>query len=231
MNPGHVVSDDEWLTSRKQLLIKDKGLTQLRDELSQQRRMLPWVPVDTAYRFIGPNGECDFAALFADHQQLIIYHFMMGVDWQEGCPSCSWWADNFNGIAVHLQHRDIAFAAVSNAPISAIEKYRHRMGWDFRWFSAVDSKFSKDLKVTFDETEKAAQSMFYNFRDTDWFTEELPGVSVFARDDAGKIYHTYSTYSRGLDSLNGAYQYIDLTPAGRNEENGMSWLRRHDQYE
>ena len=157
---------------------------------------------------------------------------MLGPEWEEGCPSCSFWADNFNGIDIHLAHRDISFLAVSRAAYEKIEAYKQRMGWDFKWVSSLGNDFNFDLGVSFTAEEKEADEITYNYLKQPYIIDELPGISVFYQDEQGDIFHTYSTYSRGLDILNGAYNYIDLSPKGRDEENGiMHWLRRHDQYE
>ncbi len=231
MENHRVASHDEWLEKRLQLLKKEKELTRLRDELSSLRRQLPWVAVVKNYRFTDGNGTHSLSDLFGNCSQLIVYHFMFGPDWDEGCTSCSWWADNLNGLDVHLAHRDIAFAAISRAPIEKLDAYRERLGWTFRWLSSNGNDFNFDYRVSFDDQAKSDNRIHYNYVDQDGFMDELPGVSVFAKDAAGHVHRTYSTYSRGLDILNGAYHLIDLTPAGRNEENGMSWLRRHDSYE
>ena len=226
----NVVAKDQWLEQRKSLLNKEKALTRLRDEINKERQQLPWVLVENEYIFKGTNANHTLSELFGNHSQLIVQHFMFGSDWAEGCTSCSFWADNYNGTEKHLAARDIAFATISNAPLDRLQAYAERLGWSFPWYSAEGTSFGLDFNVTFDDSAKQKNQIDYNYKTQNWYTEELPGVSVFARDEAGKIYHTYSTYSRGLDSLNGAYHYIDLTPRGRNEDNGMSWLRRNDDY-
>ncbi len=232
MTTHTVVSQQDWLKARKALLEKEKAFTRLRDQLSEERRQLPWVKVEKNYIFEGPQGKQDLSALFDGKTQLMIYHFMLGPDWEEGCPSCSFWADNFNGIDIHLAHRDIAFLAVSRAGLEKIEAYRRRMGWSFKWVSSLNSDFNYDFGVSFTPEQKAADEITYNYLKQAYFIDELAGVSVFFKDEQGDIFHTYSTYSRGLDILNGAYNYIDLSPKGRDEEEGiMHWLRRHDQYE
>jgi len=231
MNTHTVVSQEEWLEARQELLVKEKEFTRLRDQLSQQRRSLPWVKIEKNYVFEGADRQLNLSDLFAGKSQLIIYHFMFGPDWDEGCPSCSFWADNFDGIDIHLAHRDITFLAVSRAEYRKLEAYKQRMGWSFNWLSSLHSDFNYDFSVSFTDEEKAKNETFYNYRKQAYFVDELAGVSVFYKDDQGDIYHTYSTYSRGVDILNGAYNYIDLSPKGRDETNGMSWLRRHDQYE
>lgn len=230
MTKHTIANREQWLQQRKSLLQKEKELTRLRDELSRERRQLPWLPVDKDYAFTDATGTHTLADIFGDCSQLVVYHFMFGPNWEEGCTSCSWWADNYNGVDIHLKHRDIALVAVSSAPYKKLAAYRQRLGWNFRWLSSGDSDFNTDYHVSFGESAKADNRIHYNYVDQNWYMDELPGVSVFAKDESGKVHHTYSTYSRGLDMLNGAYQLIDLTPAGRNEDNGMSWLRRNDDY-
>lgn len=229
--PTHkAVSEQEWLTARKALLVKEKELTRLRDQISEERRKLPWVKVEKEYVFEGPDGTETLSDLFDGQSQLVIYHFMYGPDWDEGCPSCSFWADNFDGIDIHLKHRDITFLAISRADYKTLEAYKRRMGWRFKWVSSQNSDFNYDFQVSFTPEQKEKNETTYNYREQPYFIDELPGVSVFFKDEQGNIFHTYSAYARGLDMLNGAYNYIDLTPKGRDEESGMSWVRRHDQY-
>jgi len=231
MNNHDVVSQEEWLIARKKLLAKEKEFTRLRDQLSAERRALPWVKVEKDYTFEGEEGQQNLADLFGNTSQVMIYHFMLGPDWDEGCPSCSFWADNFNGIDIHLAHRDITFLAVSRGAYEKLAAYKKRMGWSFKWMSSLNSDFNYDLGVSFSSEEKEDTNITYNYREQPYFMDELPGVSVFYKNELGEIFHTYSTYSRGLDILNGAYNYIDLSPKGRDEEDGiMNWLRRHDQY-
>ena len=228
-----VVSQQEWVQARKALLAREKRFTRERDELSRQRRALPWVKVSKQYTFEGANGKLSFPDLFAGRSQLVVYHFMFGPDWDEGCPSCSFWADNFAGIPIHLAHRDVSLVAVSLAPYEKIAAYLRRMGWSFPWVSSFGSDFNFDYGVSFTPQQVEAGSGVYNYNGEGGY-EEMPGVSVFYRDEAGDIFHTYSTYARGLDMLNGAYHYLDLVPKGRDEANlpwSMAWLRRHDQYE
>jgi predicted dithiol-disulfide oxidoreductase (DUF899 family) len=222
----------EWLTARRELLAKEKDLNRRRDELAEQRRALPWVPVDKEYRFEGPNGEAGLPDLFDGRSQLLVYHFMFGPDWEEGCPSCSFWADSFDGVAVHLAHRDVSLVVVSRAPYPKLAAYKSRMGWTFPWFSSSDSDFNFDFHVSF-TPEQQAGGAEYNFVPVDQPGEELPGISAFARDESGAVFHTYSSYARGLDPFNGAYQLLDLAPKGRDEGDlawPMAWLRRHDTY-
>jgi len=230
-NP-RVVSHDQWLSERVAFMVKEKEFTRLRDELSRQRRELPWEKVTKSYVFDGPRGKETLAELFDGRSQLVVYHFMFSPSWSEGCKSCSFWADNFNGIDIHLAHRDITFLAVSRAPLSKLEAYKKRMGWSFKWVSAGESGFSQDLNVSFDPEAVKDGTASYNYGTGLPVQEEMPGVSVFYKDPDGDVYHTYSTYSRGIDLMNGAYNYIDLTPRGRDEGGAiMSWLRRRDQYQ
>ena len=228
-----VVSKDKWITARKVLLQKEKEFTALRDQLSQQRRDLPWVAVDKEYVFDGPNGKETLSDLFDGRSQLIIYHFMYDPNWNVGCPSCSFWADNFNGIVLHLNQRDVTMIAVSRAPYNKIDEYKKRLGWDFKWVSSYATDFNFDYHVSFTKEELEKKEAFYNFIIQDPYESEQPGVSVFYKDPSGKIFHTYSAYSRGIDILNNAYNYLDLVPKGRDEDGydfPMAWVRRHDEY-
>jgi predicted dithiol-disulfide oxidoreductase (DUF899 family) len=233
METHKIVSRDEWVEARMQHLKQEKELTRLRDELSAQRRDLPWVRVDKDYVFEGPDGKIGLPELFGDKSQLIVQHFMFGPDWDAGCKSCSFWADNFNGIVVHLQQRDIAFVVVSQAPFGRIEEYRERMGWGFNWVSSFGTQFNHDYNVSFTPEETAAGDVYYNYKPRKTSMTELPGISVFFKDAQGNVFHTYSCYERGLDMMNAGYHYIDLVPHGRNEV-GLSfpqaWVRRHDEY-
>lgn len=229
-----VVSHDEWLAARKEHLLKEKEFTRLRDQLSHQRRELPWERVEKKYIFEATKGKESLSQLFAGRSQLIVYHFMFPPSWSEGCPSCSFWADNFNGIIVHLNHRDVTMVAVSKAPIDKLEGYKKRMGWTFKWVSSLDTDFNRDYQVSFTPEEMQKGEMYYNYTASKFPMEEAPGISVFFQDTDGGIFHTYSSYSRGLDMLNGAYHYLDLVPKGRDEDNlsyHMAWLRRHDKYD
>lgn len=234
IQPPRVVSHEQWVTERVAFMAREKELTRLRDELSRQRRALPWEQVTKSYVFDGPGGRQTLADLFENRSQLVVYHLMFGPDWDEACKSCSFWADNFNGIDIHLAHRDITFLAISRAPLAKLEAYRKRMGWTFRWVSSGQSDFNYDFGVSFDPKAAKSGEACYNYATGVRVGEEMPGVSVFHKNENGEIYHTYSAYSRGIDLLNGAYNYIDLTPKGRDEEglkDPMAWLRRHDQYE
>ncbi|PCI42626.1 MAG: thioredoxin [Moraxellaceae bacterium] len=229
-----VVSRSEWLVARKELLSKEKEFTRLRDELSRERRELPWVKVDREYTFDAEGGQETLGDLFGRCSQLVVYHFMFGPDWEEGCPSCSFWADNFNNIPIHLQHRDVAFAAISRGPLKKLIDYKKRMGWGFKWVSSLESEFNQDYHVSFPSDKEEQGDVYYNYHMTKFPMKEAPGVSVFLKDNDGNIFHTYSCYSRGLDMLNSAYHHIDLTPKGRDEDDlpfSMAWVRRHDRYE
>jgi len=227
-----ITTADNWRVSRLALLKKEKELTQLKDEVAQARRELPWVEVHELYRFTDANGSYTLPDLFGSKSQLVVYHFMFGADWQEGCNSCSLWADNFERLDCHLAARDIAFVAISSAQSEKLEHFKKRMGWTFRWLSCAGSTFNHDLSVTFEKKENQPNMISYNYREQPWFTEELPGVSVFVKNDEGQVFHTYSTYSRGLDILNSAYNFIDLTPKGRDEDGkAMYWVKLRDQYD
>jgi len=222
----------EWRAARLALLAREKELNRLRDELAAERRRLPWVRLDKRYEFDGPDGRVLMRDLFGAYSQLIVYHFMFGPGWGEGCSLCSFWADSFNAMPVHLAHRDTALVAVSRAPFPEIEAYRQRMGWSFRWYSSMSSDFNYDFGVSATPDQRIRGGE-HNFRHVDRLMEEAPGLSVFATTDQGEIFHTYSTYSRGLDAINSGYQLLDLTPKGRDEQGlpwTMAWVRRHDAY-
>lgn len=225
-----VATMEEWMAARVEHLAAEKAFTRQRDELSRQRRALPWVEITAGYVFDTPGGPVPLSELFGTHHQLLVYHFMMGPDWVEGCPSCSFWADNFDGVDVHLAHRDTALVAVSRAPIDEIEAYKRRMGWTFRWVSSAPSRFNFDMGVSFDPGDDTAT---YNFGTQTNYGEESPGMSAFYRQDDGRVFLTYQTFSRGLDMINGAYHMLDLTARGRDEDGldwSMAWLHRHDAY-
>jgi predicted dithiol-disulfide oxidoreductase (DUF899 family) len=228
-----VVSKAEWLAARKELLTKEKEFTRLRDELSRRRREMPWEKVDKNYVFEGSTGKQTLAELFDGRSQLVVYHFMFGPGWKEGCPSCSFLADTFDGARVHMAQRDITFAVVSRATRPEIETFQKRMGWKFPWFSSFGSDFNPDYQVSASKDEVATGKVYYNYDLTEFPSEERPGLSVFYKNEAGEIFHTYSAYARGLDILLTAYNYIDLTPKGRNEDGlsfPMAWVRHHDRY-
>jgi predicted dithiol-disulfide oxidoreductase (DUF899 family) len=223
-----VVAHDEWLETRKQLLAKEKEFTRARDELTRQRQALPWEAVEKDYRFEGPTGEETLAALFDGRSQLIVYHFMFAPKDEAGCHGCSFWADNFNPNVIHLNARDVSFAAVSRAPFQKLEAYRRRMGWDFHWVSSGGTDFNFDYGVSF--TLDQQEEDIYNYGSLAPRIADREGLSVFARDEE-QIFHTYSAYARGIDLVNTAYNYLDLVPKGRDEgDRGQSWVRRHDEY-
>ncbi|WP_332762142.1 thioredoxin family protein [Pseudomonas koreensis] len=226
-----VVSRKEWLAARQQHLAQEKAFTRERDRLSAERRALPWVRVDKDYHFQGPNGELKLTDLFGKHSQLIVYHFMFAKDWQQGCQGCSFLSDHIDGANQHLTHHDVAVVAVSHAPFSEFQDFKKRMGWKFDWVSSEGCDFNYDYGVCAHTADVAAGTATYNYEKTDSAEEEMPGLSVFYRNDQGEIFHTYSTYARGLDMLVGAYHYLDLTPKGRNEDEIMEWVRHHDRYE
>jgi predicted dithiol-disulfide oxidoreductase (DUF899 family) len=233
MDRHHVVSQEAWTQARKELLAKEKEFTRLRDELSRARRELPWVRVDKTYVFEGVNGKATLADLFEGRSQLIVYHFMFDPAWEAGCKSCSFWADNFNGIIVHLNHRDASMVAISRASYEKLASYRARMGWSFKWVSSLGNDFNRDYHVTHTPEELAKGDTYYNYTRQKPYASEAPGISVFFRDADGAVFHTYSCYARGLDMLNGAYHYLDLLPKGRDEVSlhfHSEWLRRHDEY-
>ena len=230
---GHrVVSHDEWLAARAAFLAKEKEFSRLRDELSRERRELPWEAVTGNYSFEGPTGKQTLAELFDGRSQLVVYHFMFHPDWDAGCKHCSFWADNFDRIVVHLNHRDVTMIAVSRAPYAKLAAYRQRMGWSFKWVSSLESDFNFDYGVSFTPEELESKQAFYNFAVQNPGHPEREGASVFYRDSDGKIFHTYSTYARGIDMVNTAYHYLDLVPKGRDEGGrNQFWVRRHDEYD
>jgi predicted dithiol-disulfide oxidoreductase (DUF899 family) len=227
-----IVSQEEWVEARKKYLLKEKEFTRLRDELTEQRRELPWVKVDKNYVFDAPGGKQTLSDLFGGKSQLIIYHFMFGPGWEEGCPSCSFLSDHTDGSVVHLANRDVSFVAVSRAPLSQIQAFQKRMGWRFKWVSSLESDFNFDYQVSFPK-EKTEEGVYYNYKVQPFGSEEGPGLSVFYKNASGEIFHTYSAYGRGLDLLIGAYNYLDLVPKGRDEASlpwTMAWVRHHDRY-
>lgn len=228
-----IVSHEEWITARKELLKKEKEATRLLDQLSAERRKLPWVKVDKKYVFDTPGGKTTLADLFAGRSQLVIYHFMFGPDWQEGCPSCSFVSDHFDGTLPHLAARDVTLAVVSHAPLAKIEAFKKRMGWRFKWVSSHGGDFNADFHVSFTKEDLAKGKVYYNYTMQEFPSAEAPGLSVFYKNAAGDVFHTYSTYGRGLDMLMGTYRILDLAPKGRDEDNlefSMEWVRYHDRY-
>jgi predicted dithiol-disulfide oxidoreductase (DUF899 family) len=235
MESHRVVSRNQWIEERKALLAREKEFTQLRDQLSHARRDLPWVRVDKDkdYVFDGAGGKQTLAELFAGRQQLIVYHLMFDPSWEEACSRCSFWADNFNGVLVHLNQRDVSLVAISRAPFAKLAAFQKRMGWSFNWVSSFANDFNHDYHVSFAPEQLAQGEVIYNYRLVKNSMSERPGISVFYKDPGGTIFHTYSCYARGLDMLNVAYHYLDLTPKGRDEEElpfPMAWVRYHDAY-
>jgi predicted dithiol-disulfide oxidoreductase (DUF899 family) len=227
-----VVAQEEWLAARKQLLRKEKEFTRFRDQLSAERRELPWVRVEKEYVFDAPGGKETLADLFDGRSQLMVYHFMFGPGWEQGCPSCSFVSDHIDGANWHLPRRDVTLVAVSRAPLSEIEAFKRRMGWRFTWVSSYGSDFNYDFHVSFTKDQLAQGKVEYNYDTVEGY-DELPGLSVFYKDENGAVFHTYSAYARGLDMLIGAYNYLDLAPKGRDEAalpSTMEWVRHHDRY-
>jgi predicted dithiol-disulfide oxidoreductase (DUF899 family) len=229
-----VVSRDRWIAARKALLAREKELTHLRDQIARERRALPWERVEKNYVFDVPEGRRSLAELFEGRRQLLVQHFMLGPGWEQGCPSCSFMADHADGMTVHLAHRDTTFVAISRAPLGEIQRFRQRMGWQFKWVSSNANDFNFDFGVSFTPEEKAKNEVTYNYGKQLFESEELPGISVFYKDDAGDVFHTYSTYRRGVEVMMGTYNLLDLTPKGRDERDvpyKMEWVRHHDRYE
>jgi len=232
--PHKVVSRQEWIKARKELLAREKQLTREADAVADARRALPWVRVEKNYVFDSPSGKHTLADLFGGRSQLIVYHFMFGPDWKEGCPSCSFLMDHTDPTLVHLAQRDVSFVAVSRAPISKIEPFKKRMGWRFNWVSACDTDFNYDFHVSFTPEQKAKGKVEYNFDMVEFPSAEAPGISVFYRDQNGEIFHTYSSYARGTETGVSTYRYLDLVPKGRDEDRlpfTMAWVRHHDRYD
>ncbi len=233
MDRPRIVSRDEWLVARKAHLAREKEFTRLRDQLSAERRNLPWVKVEKPYVFDGPDGKETLADLFDGRSQLIVIHFMLGPGWEEGCKSCSFRADHFDGMVVHLNARDVTLLAVSRAPLPQIEAFKRRMGWRFKWVSSYGNDFNYDYHVSFTKDEIAKGKVYYNYDMQEFPSEEAPGHSVFYKDATGAIFHTYSGYARGCDMLIGTYNYLDLVPKGRDEDAlafTLAWVRHHDRY-
>ena len=229
-----VVAHDAWLSARAAFLEKEKEFTRLRDELSRRRRELPWERVDKSYVFDGPNGKETLSQLFQGRSQLLVYHFMFNPESNEGCKHCSFWADHYDATTIHLNHRDVTLVVISRAPLAKIEPFRRRMGWRFKWLSSLDSDFNHDFHASFTPEQVQAGAAYYNYATTPMAMADREGLSVFFRDESGAVFHTYSCYARGIDMLNGAYQFIDLTPKGRDEdgpEGPQAWVRYHDRYE
>jgi predicted dithiol-disulfide oxidoreductase (DUF899 family) len=232
---GHpnVVSHVDWLAARSEFLTKEKEFTRLRDELSRQRRTLPWEKVEKRYQFDSTKGRVTLANLFDGRSQLIVYHFMFAPGWQEGCQSCSYWADHFDGSTIHLANRDTTLAVISRARLAEIEAFKKRMGWKFPWVSSFGSDFNFDYHVSFTPEERSSGKVYYNYVNDEFPPDEGPGASVFAKDATGEVFHTYSTYGRGIDILNGTYNLLDLVAEGRVEVGlafSMAWVRHHENY-
>ncbi len=228
-----VVPHEAWIAARKEFLKKEKEFTRQRDEISRLRRELPWEKVEKRYEFSGPSGKLALADLFGRHSQLIVYHFMLGPGWKEGCPSCSYLADHFDGTTIHLANRDVAFAVISHAPIAEIETFKKRMGWKFNWYSSHDSDFNYDYQVSQSHEEEGKPQVYYNYEMMAFPATERPGLSVFSKDASGHVFHTYSSYARGLDMFIGTYHFLDTVPKGRDEadlKHSMAWVRHHDKY-
>jgi len=231
MENPKVVSHQEWLKARLELLAAEKELMRQRDALTHRRMAMPWERVEKDYVFDTLEGRRTLADLFEGRRQLLVQHFMLGPGWEQGCPSCSFMADHTDGMNVHLRHRDITMLAVSRAPLAEIERFRQRMGWQFKWVSSHGSDFNHDFHVSF-TPEEAKGEVYYNYAMQPFECEELPGISVFYRDDAGEVFHTYSAYRRGAEAMMGTYSLVDLTPKGRDERDGpMAWVRHHDRYD
>ncbi|QJE99042.1 DUF899 domain-containing protein [Luteolibacter luteus] len=229
-----IVSEQEWIAARKLLLEKEKESFRVRDQLAEARRALPWVKVEKDYVFEGPQGKVKLADLFAGHSQLLVYHFMFGPDWKEGCPSCSFVSDHFAGSLPHLAARDVSLAVVSRAPFAKIAEFKKRMGWDFTWVSSYGGDFNGDYHVSFSDEQLAKGKVDYNYTLQEFPSAEAPGISVFYKDEDGSIYHTYSSYDRGVETVMSTYAILDLMPKGRDEGSfdfPMAWVRYHDAYE
>lgn len=229
-----VVTRDRWIAERKTLLAHEKELTQLRDRIAAERRALPWVRLEQDYVFDTVDGPRKLSELFQGRRQLLVQHFMFGPGWEQGCKSCSFMADHLDSAAIHLAHRDITLLAVSRAPLAQIQAFRQRMGWQFAWASSHGSDFNRDFHVSFTPADRVDGEVYYNFHMTPFPQEEAPGISIFYKDDAGQVFHTYSTFGRGVEVMMGTYNLVDLTPKGRDEDGlayTMEWVRHHDRYE
>ncbi|BBH23100.1 hypothetical protein Back11_44450 [Paenibacillus baekrokdamisoli] len=227
MENHRVLPRDQWIEARKELLRKEKEFTKLRDELTQQRRDLPWEAVSKSYTFDGSEGKMSLADLFDGRSQLVVYHFMFDPSWDQGCKHCSFWADHYSGMIPHLNHRDVSFVCISRAPVQKLEAFKKRMGWSFPWFSSQHTDFNFDFQASFMEEKTSNKEAFYNYTLQNPMSTDREGVSVFYRDEKGNIFHTYSTYARGIDMMNITYQFLDLVPQGRQDDRG---LRHRDQY-
>lgn len=229
-----VVSHDEWMKARSEFMREEKRFTRLHDELNEKRRALPWEKVEKQYAFDGPDGPVTLPDLFGGKGQLIVWHFMFGPEWKEGCSHCSCWADTFNAVAVHLRARDTTMAAISLAPLPALESFKKRMGWTFLWVSSARTDFNYDFQASARPEELAAGKVLYNYQVIRPFSDQMHGCSAFIKDESGQTYHTYSTYARGVEALNGVFHYLDITAKGRDEDwskgDTSNWIRHHDKY-
>jgi predicted dithiol-disulfide oxidoreductase (DUF899 family) len=227
-----VVSHEDWIKARTALLKKEKEFTHLREELAEQRRALPWETVERAYVFDAPGGKETLSDLFANRSQLVIYQFMFPPEWEEGCKHCSYWADHYDGMLPHLKQRDVSFVVVSRAPVQKLEQFKKRMGWGFKWVSSGATDYNYDYQASFRQGDTASGRVFYNYEPVDMRMTDREGISVFYKDAGGEIFHTYSTYARGIDAVNPTYQFLDLVPKGRDEKPDppQKWVRHHDRY-
>jgi predicted dithiol-disulfide oxidoreductase (DUF899 family) len=234
MQAHKTASREEWLEARRALLAKEKAHLRAHDEIARLRREMPWVAVDKTYVFEGPDGKETLSDLFAGRSQLIVKHFMLGPGWQEGCVGCSFGADQTQGSLIHLINHDVMYVAISRAPYGEIAPFHKRMGWPFKWVSSHGNDFNFDYNVSFTEADRARGKVFYNYEEQPYVSDEMPGLSVFAKDDAGRIFHTYSVFARGTEDVGTVYGFLDITPKGRNEPPGgnlTAWVRHHDKYD
>jgi predicted dithiol-disulfide oxidoreductase (DUF899 family) len=234
MNNNKIVSDTEWVEARKQLLMKEKAFSKQRDELTKLRRQLPWRKIEADYEFEGANGKQRLSALFGEQSQLIVYHFMFGPDWTEGCRICSLLSDHYDPLVVHLKARDVSLVTISNAPYEKLAAFKRRMGWSFDWLSSVNNPFNRDFGVSFTQQEMDEGTMMYNYQLGKFPSTECPGISSFYKNPQDEVFHTYSAYARGLENFLGIYNFLDIVPKGRDEDGlsyGMEWVRYHDRYD
>lgn len=234
MTEHKIVSQGEWLTARKELLAKEKEFSKQREQMTALRQQLPWCRVETSYEFDSLDGKRSLLDLFGDCSQLLVYHFMFGPDWSEGCPACSMVADHYNPLVRHLKARDVALVTVSRAPVEKLVEYRQRMEWSFEWVSSLKNSFNQDFRVSFTQQQQDDGAMEYNYSVGSFPSLECPGISCFIRNEQGQVFHTYSAYARGLENLLGVYNFLDIVPRGRDEDHlpfTMAWVRRHDSYD
>lgn len=234
MSQHKIVSQVEWIEARKELLAREKEFSKQRDELTTLRQQLPWRKIENEYEFDGTSGKKRLSQLFGPCSQLLIYHFMFGPDWDDGCRICSMLGDHYDPLVIHLKARDVSFVTISRAPIEKLEAYKKRMGWSFEWLSSLRNRFNQDFGVSFTQQEMDEGQMNYNYRLGRFPSTECPGISSFYRDEVGEVFHTYSAYARGLENFLGIYNFLDITPKGRDEDSlpyGMAWVRHHDRYD